>query len=373
MRILFVPWWYPPRSGQREVSGVFVREHALAAATRDEVRVLAFRMSEGASGPTTAERYSDGPLEVMDVTVRSGSRSLLRTVRLRMLWALHLGRAVAAWGRPDVIHSQDHSSFYCAPSARLLRSRHVISHHWTGFQRRAVSPYLAGCFRRAFAAADLVLCSNFDARSDLGGYGIACRCEWMPNAFDTSVYHPGDGARDASLVHVSGFSDQKRVPDILRAFGEVLRERPGAFLHLVGDGSGRAAAEAEAARLLPAGSHAFHGFLPGPEVAGLLRRAGGFVFPSSAETFGCALMEAMACGCPVLTTRVGGIPAVVREGEGILVEPGDIDSIRAGMIALLDGSHGLDTAALARSTAARFGRDVVGSLLHGHYLRLTGS
>src|SRR5262249_24720122 len=90
---------------------------------------------------------------------------------------------------------------------------------------------------------------------------------------------------------------------------------------------------------------------------------------SEAETFSCALMEAMACGCPVLTTQVGGIPAVVREGEGLFVEVGNIDQIQEGMIRLLDGAHRLDTARISRESRDRFSHQTVGRILQEEHLR----
>lgn len=71
-------------------------------------------------------------------------------------------------------------------------------------------------------------------------------------------------------------------------------------------------------------------------------------------------MEAMACGCPVLTTRVGGIPAVVRNGEGLFVDVGDIAAIADGMKSMLRGEHGLDTERISTTAVERFSREVVG-------------
>jgi rhamnosyl/mannosyltransferase len=112
--------------------------------------------------------------------------------------------------------------------------------------------------------------------------------------------------------------------------------------------------------------------MPKAGVAREMRECAGFVFPSSAETFGCVLMEAMACGCPVLTTRVGGIPAVVRDGEGIFVEVGDVEAIADGMRMLLRGDHCLPLGDIAEGVRERFSRQVVGQLLHDAYLRATG-
>ncbi len=80
-------------------------------------------------------------------------------------------------------------------------------------------------------------------------------------------------------------------------------------------------------------------------------------------------MEAMACGCPVLTTPVGGIPAVVREGEGLFADVGNIDEIAIGMQRLLDGAHGLDLERISRETLERFSPATVGRLLHEEHLR----
>jgi glycosyltransferase involved in cell wall biosynthesis len=127
--------------------------------------------------------------------------------------------------------------------------------------------------------------------------------------------------------------------------------------------------ETMAARELPSNSFHFHGWLSKPELADLMRRASGFVLTSDAETFGCVLIEAMACGCPVLTTRIGGIPAVVREGEGLFVEVGNIGHIAQGMLTLLDGTHGLDLPRISVETRQRFSHEVVGRILHAEHLR----
>ncbi|NLP06185.1 glycosyltransferase family 4 protein [Candidatus Fermentibacteria bacterium] len=369
LRVLFIPEWYPPREGQQTVSGAFVREHVLAASLHDDVSVLLFRTGERGKRAVRLEEYADSGVEIIDFTAFSPEARPPRTLKRRLMWLWLLARAIGRWGRPDLIHCQDKSVFHAAPAARLLGVPYVMSSHWTGFMRRDVTPEEVQGFRRLVPGAALVLCSNAYAREDFEHYGIQGRFEWLPNSFDPDVFHPVSGLpKTENLVHVSGFTDQKRAPDILRAFAIVLRSRPSARLLMVGNGIGRAATEDLASRLLPPGSFEFPGFVPKTEIADILRRCRGFVFPSSAETFGCALMEAMACGCPVLTTRVGGIPHVAREGEGIFVEAGDIGAIAEGMIALLDGTHGLDTDAVARSVLERFGRPAVGRIIHCYHL-----
>jgi glycosyltransferase involved in cell wall biosynthesis len=144
-------------------------------------------------------------------------------------------------------------------------------------------------------------------------------------------------------------------------------------LQVVGESMNRKRMEALATEQLPPKSFQFHGAVSKQDLAALMRQSSGFVFASEAETFGCVLMEAMACGCPVLTTRVGGIPAVVRNGEGLFVDVGDIIQMANGMRRLLNGTHGLDLERISRETRTRFNHQAVGRILHDEHQWAAGA
>jgi glycosyltransferase involved in cell wall biosynthesis len=85
----------------------------------------------------------------------------------------------------------------------------------------------------------------------------------------------------------------------------------------------------------------FVGFIPNRELPKYYSLADLAVFPSLAdESFGMAICEAMACGRAVLSTRVGGIPELVTDGEtGILVEPGNSEELGDRMDRLFSDPH----------------------------------
>jgi colanic acid/amylovoran biosynthesis glycosyltransferase len=125
---------------------------------------------------------------------------------------------------------------------------------------------------------------------------------------------------------------------------------------VVGDGPLREELEAHAAELGLGSRVRFHGSLTEPEVAKKLGEADVFVLPSIVERSGdtegipVALMEAMAAGVPVITSRLTGIPELVRDGEtGLLVEPGDLADL-AGKLAQVLGDP---EAARGRATEGR--------------------
>jgi len=73
------------------------------------------------------------------------------------------------------------------------------------------------------------------------------------------------------------------------------------------------------------------------QVPELLRNVDIFVMPSIREEFGVAAVEAQAMEIPVISTRVGGVPEVVLDGEtGILVEPGDSEQLAQAILALIE-------------------------------------
>src|SRR5262245_54646404 len=84
-------------------------------------------------------------------------------------------------------------------------------------------------------------------------------------------FPPPQPAREPWLLHASGLAAQKRFPDIIRAFARVRAARPGAELHVAGNGSTSAEIVAMAKRELPPTSVRFYGLLSKPELAGLMR------------------------------------------------------------------------------------------------------
>jgi glycosyltransferase involved in cell wall biosynthesis len=368
LRVLFVPQWYPYDGNQ--MYGTFVREHVHAARLHDHVAVLVvtsrsdrwpslrWKRVEDEGVPTFYGTYGHSP--VPKTTLPFFYVHLRRALR----------RVFREWGVPDVLHAQDLQAYAVMRALWPQRIPIVVSQQWTGFMERSLNRTQVRQFRSIFSRASRVLAANQFGEVDYRHYRLSASVAWLPNTIDERIFTPPTNARrEPWLLHASGFTPVKRVGDIIRGFARIHARRPDAVLHLVGEGQGRADMERFASRELPHTAYRFHGLLSKIELAALMRRAAGFVFPSAAETFGCVLMEAMASGCPVLTTRIGGIPGVVREGEGLFVDVGNIEQIKEGMLTLLNGTHGLDMERICRETRERFSHVAVGRILHQEHTR----
>jgi len=102
-----------------------------------------------------------------------------------------------------------------------------------------------------------------------------------------------------------------------------------------------------------------------PELARSMRQSAALVLPSRAESLGMVLVEALACGTPVVATRCGGPEDIVNDRVGVLVPPGDPAALAHGIEHVLD--HHYDPAILRAHALENFGLESVGRRLSDVY------
>ena len=206
--------------------------------------------------------------------------------------------------------------------------------------------------RWIFRSADRVVIAAPAHRAVIEGeYGVAPeRVRVISNYVDTATFTPmPDVAADPGrVVFVGRLSDEKNPMMLLDAIEGIA----GARLVMIGDGRLRGALETAAtARHL---AIEFLGAQPHDQLPRQLNRASVFVLPSQYEGNPKALLEAMACGVPVVGTRVRGIQDVLRhEQNGLLCEP-TTDGVRSAIARLLaDTDLGARLAATALADVRR--------------------
>jgi glycosyltransferase involved in cell wall biosynthesis len=174
----------------------------------------------------------------------------------------------------------------------------------------------------------------------------------LPNGFDP-IFHPSPVDRDAVwretlgvaprgtvFVYVGRFTAVKRLPLLIEAF-ELARARASgpASLILVGGHPGEWEGEHPAAAIERLGARDVHlaGWHSHEELPELLNAADALVHASVAEQFGQVLIEAMACGLPVIAVDRGGPSTIVDDGwTGRLVEPDDAEALAAAMVEAIE-------------------------------------
>ncbi len=211
----------------------------------------------------------------------------------------------------------------------------VVYHLGFGFLRPLVWWYT----RTNFNAADYALAPSRLVQQDMLQHGVRRVGLWR-RGVNAEKFHPkranaemrrrlsGGHPEDTILLYVGRISVEKKIEQ-LRA---VLDHVPGTRLAIVGDGP--TYLKQELARHFEGVPVTFMGYLRGEELWSAFASSDIFVFPSAMESFGLVLIEAMASGLPVVTSRVGGADEIVQSGvNGYVFKVGDtrgmVDGVRA--------------------------------------------
>ncbi|MGE5177397.1 MAG: glycosyltransferase family 4 protein [Hyphomicrobiales bacterium] len=197
-------------------------------------------------------------------------------------------------------------------------------------------------------------------RDDLVRRGIAreriavVRCGLTQEDYGVSV--PPERRDAPRVVFLGRLRKYKGAQHAIRALPHVRATVPDAVLDVVGDGPYRPELERLARALGVADAVRFRGALPHAGKVAALNEAQVAVCPSPKEGWGLTVIEANACGVPVVASRSPGLVESVRDGEtGFLVPHGDARALADGVVRLLtDRDLRLRQAAAARAWAARF-------------------
>lgn len=161
--------------------------------------------------------------------------------------------------------------------------------------------------------------------------------EIVPYPVDPVQFNPGPGRGGPPVVLFVGRVEKRKGADVLmRAIPRVLDKHPECKFVF----AGTVAENMRRAPNAPPTGVEFLGARPHDELVGLYQRASLLVVPSLWDNSPNVIYEAMACGTPVIASRVGGIPELVDEGTtGLLVPPRDPQALAESIIRLLDDAR----------------------------------
>ena len=277
-------------------------------------------------------------------------------------FSVDLAMAAGLEGR-ELVHTH---TWYANLAGHFGKLLHGIPHVMTAHSLEPLRPWkaeqLGGGYalsswaeRTAIESADAVIAVSGAMREDI----LSCypaldpaKVQVVHNGIDTTLYRPDHGTdvlrrigldtERPYILFVGRITRQKGVPHLLRAVRDI---DPAAQVVLCAGAPDTPEIDREFRELyqelsrVREGVHWIPQMLPRPEVIQLLTHAAAFVCPSVYEPLGIVNLEAMACGTPVVASRVGGIPEVVDDGRtGLLVDVDD--DFEAGLARALDSVVG---------------------------------
>jgi glycosyltransferase involved in cell wall biosynthesis len=246
--------------------------------------------------------------------------------------------------RPALVHSPDHVcplplgwrvvltvhdlAFWRLPETHDADSRA----HYAGLTRSVQQAARVICVSRA-TRDDLIELTGVDPGK------VRVVHEAADPVFHVPPGRPACAGERPFFVMVGTISPRKNVDTVIRAMADLLSAHGGVDrpeLVIVGsDGVGAAATRALPAQLGIGGDVRFVGPQPAGEVAALYHRTLALLYPSLLEGFGLPILEAMACGAPVVTSNRSSMPEVAGDAA-VLVDPDDVGAIAGAMRRLVE-------------------------------------
>jgi glycosyltransferase involved in cell wall biosynthesis len=285
--------------------------------------------------------------------------------------------------RPAIVHlhASWHASFWRKTAyawLSWLKGAQVLLHvHPTYFMDfyEGSGPARQRAIRATIRRCQALMVLTGEMAEKLGALAPGCRMYVMPNPVDLEEFgaQPVPAREPATVLFLGWFVPGKGAYDLLDALARLQGHRPG--LRAVFGGYKLEDRLRERVRALGlSGTVEVAGWCGRADVVRLLRTCTLFALPTYSEGIPMAVLEAMACGTPVVTCPVGGIPAVARDGRNALfVRPGDVDGLTAALERLLDDPALREAMSQAnREDIRRYDVRAMGASLLGIYRELAG-
>jgi len=244
--------------------------------------------------------------------------------------------------KPDIVHSQDLSMGIPAYVVKIILKKPYVV--WG----RGSDVYLPGLFMRIcngsiLRNADAILALTEDMRKKMTEM-TSREIYVLPNGIKLEQFpdislnmRKKEGIKN--ILFVGSLYPIKGVQYLIMAMKIVHNKMPETRLILVGDGEDRERLEALSIQLDIKKNVQFVGKVPHEKVQSYMHQADVFVLPSLSEGLPNVILEAMACGLPVVATRVGGVPDIIQDRvHGYLVESENADDIARKLIMILNNN-----------------------------------
>ncbi|WP_352416903.1 glycosyltransferase [Clostridium tertium] len=342
MNILIIPSWYATNSNP--TNGSFFREQAMALKEAGHNVIVAFVEVRLASRDLFSEK--------VDIKDDNGIKTY-RIIQGKIPKTGNIGTAIAfrrglikiiknLYNRENIdivhLHSCIWGGIGAVSASRKLNIPLVITEHSSYYSRYRVKMIEKLILRYSFKSANKVISVSNSLREIISKY--KSNIEVIPNMVDCdkvlSIINKKNNLGEEeqfTFLSLCYLKKNKGIDILIRAFSTYFRGKEVKLI-IAGDGPERENLENLSKELGILEQVEFKGALNRDEVYKVMSNCNIFVLPSRFETFGVVLIEALANGKPVISTRNGGANDIVTDENGILVDIDDIEGLGKAMVDL---------------------------------------
>lgn len=366
MHILILPSWY--KSSENPVFGSFFEEQARALMKKNhQVGMIAPSYFAFSSSKKNEIKFiNDDNLPTYFISYKAKiPRARLLNYHLYARFVFKVYQTyVKQFGKPDVIHA--HTIFYAGIAAQYIAQKTktplIITEHYTDFITGKVShPFDIKISRKIFQKANqnLVVSSSFQRL-------LAEKLQLPVDLFQvlhnlvSPIFQPSGALNKDNLskpfrFFTTSFIDERKNHDLMiQAFHLFQNEFPHAKFIIGGDGEIRKNLENQVEKLGLKDKIIFKGLQSRKEVLKEMQRCDVFLLASEFETFGVVLIEALACGKPIISTDSFGPRDIVNSKNGILVKSYEVKDFAEAMKKIYQNYQDYSSKEISKECFERF-------------------
>jgi glycosyltransferase involved in cell wall biosynthesis len=379
-KVLWLTSWYP--NAADPFNGDFIKRQAEAVSLFQSLTIIYAGKSPLVPAKNISAPETDSPnlkefilyySSFKQKNIFTACRSLVSYVKKNLTVIRQLRENEEL---PDIVHV--HVALKAGLIALFLKWRYripyLLTEHWTAyypeaadslFKKSWITRYIV---RRIIKNAVCLLPVSEALGIQINRYWETCPYHQIPNVVNTFLFFPSSLTvqKTFRFIHISTMIRQKNPEGIVRSFLALLQEGFEAELILVGP-LPASLDEFMRAGKIPPGKILHTGEIPYEQVALELRNANALVLFSDYENLPCVILEALCSGIPVIASRVGGIPEVIDDRNGILVSAGNEKQLQEAMKTMMLNAQFYQRDKISKQAMDAFSYTVVGAKMTSLY------
>ena len=380
-KVLFISQWYPHRYDP--MFGLFVRKHAAAVGKLCAVKVVYIHPTDKISTFEITEHQHNNITEIIIYYPAQNSTFINKISKsINYLIAYHKGFNYIKKinFKPDIIHANilTRTGLLALYYSKKLKIPYVITEHWSRYLpiRNTYSGFLRKQFTKLVikhASAVFPVSKNLQ-QAMMSHKLLNDNYQVINNVVEDFFFgkFKHESHSKKKILHISCFDEKaKNIKGIISAIYELSKQRSDFELILVGTGTDFDKVYDYYKSLpLDIGLIRFIGELSPMEVAEQIKNCDFTLMFSNYENSPVVIAESLACGKPVLSTNVGGIPEMINKKNGILIEPRDEKSLTEKINYLLDHCDQYNAEWISLEAEKNYSYKAIGEKLTAEYQRI---
>jgi glycosyltransferase involved in cell wall biosynthesis len=366
MRVLIIPSWYFPH-GTNEISGRMFHHYALGLREKDiDARIFYGEFSPKC--PFKKEVKFTTEEGVPTWRIRQWFPPKLNSFLVQG-WVRKYGKSIMEYidqeGEPDIIHAQSYmAGLVCAEIRWKTNIPFILTERVSSFISGNVPIQHSQLILDALNAANMITCVSPGLKSYLEYYTDR-PIEVIPNFYDPTIFYNDplvQKNKKFTWISVGEPAQVKGLDLLINAFAKIKQKLTDVDMQLIlVDRINEQKELIQLSKQLNVENDiTWTGLISQVELAVILRQSHVFVSASRTETFGKAILEAQACGLPVIATKTDGANFIMSSSEqGVLIKLNDVDVLSDAMIDMFSNYEKYNSEKIVNAVRLQFSKDIV--------------